>query len=53
MILEIELGSSFPTGQFLINGYSEPCRLAWNSQKDGIVFDMTEDILSELLGVEM
>ena len=27
MISETKLGNSFPTGQFLINGYSEPFRI--------------------------
>ena len=32
MISETKLDSSFPTGQFLINGYSEPFRNDRNSQ---------------------
>ena len=32
MISETKLDSSFPTGQFLINGYSEPFRIDRNSQ---------------------
>ena len=32
MILETKLDSSFPTGQFLINGYSEPFKIDRNSQ---------------------
>ena len=30
MILETKLDSSFPTGQFLVNGYSEPFRIDQN-----------------------
>ena len=32
MISETKLDSSFPTGQFLINGYSEPFKIDRNSQ---------------------
>ena len=32
MISETKLDSSFPTGQFLINGYSEPFRIDRKSQ---------------------
>ena len=35
MILETKLDSSFPTGQFLVNGYSEPFRIDQNSQGGG------------------
>ena len=37
MISERKLDSSFPTDQFLINGYSEPFRIDWNSQGGGIM----------------
>ena len=32
MILEARFDSSFPTGEFLINGYIELLRIDWNSQ---------------------
>ena len=55
MISETKLDSSFPTGQFLINGYSEPLRIDWKSQGggSGIILHVREDIPSKLLGVEM
>ena len=37
MISETKLDSSFPIGQFLINGYIEPFRIDRNSQGDGIM----------------
>ena len=52
MISETKLDSSFPTGQFLINGYSEPFRIDRNSQGGGIMLYVREDIPSKLVGVE-
>ena len=52
MISETKLDSSFPTGQFLINGYSEPFRIDRNSQGGGIMLYVREDIPPKLLGVE-
>ena len=52
MISETKLSSSFPIGQFLINGYSEPFRIDRNSQGGGIMLYVREDIPSKLLRVE-
>ena len=52
MISETNLGSSFPTGQFLINGYSELFRIDRNSQGGGIMLYVREHIPPTLLGVE-
>ena len=52
MISETKLDSSFPIGQFLINGYSEPFRIDRNSQGGGIMLYVREDIPSKLVGVE-
>ena len=52
MISETKLDSSFPIGQFLINGYSEPFRIDRNSQGGGIMLYVREDIPSKLLKVE-
>ena len=52
MISETKLDSSFPTGQFLINGYSESFRIDRNSQGGGIMLYVKEDISSKLLGAE-
>ena len=52
MISETKLDSSFPTGQFLINGYSELFRIDRKSQGGAIMLYVREDIPSKLLGVE-
>ena len=52
VISETKLDSSFPAGQFFINGYSEPFRIDRNSQRGGIMLYVREDILSKLLEVE-
>ena len=52
MISPTKLDNSFPIGQFLINGYSEPFRIDRNSQVGGIMLYVRGDILSKLLGVE-
>ena len=51
-ISETKLDSCFPTGQFLINGYSDPFRIDRNSQGGGIMLYVGEDIPSKFLGVE-
>ena len=38
MISETKLDSSFPTVEFLINGYNEPFRIDWNSKGDGLCY---------------
>ena len=43
MIWQTKLDSSFPIGQFLINGYSEPFRIDRNSQGGGIMLYERED----------
>ena len=43
-IQETKLDSSFPTGQFLINGYSEPYRLDRNRNGGGVMIYVREDI---------
>ena len=53
MISLTKLDSSFPTGQFLINGYSKLFRIERNSQGSGIILYVREDIPSKLLEVEM
>ena len=52
MISETKLDSCFPTGQFLINDYSDPFRIDRNSQGGGIMLYVGEDIPSKFLGVE-
>ena len=52
MISETKLDNSFPIGQFLINGYSEPFRIDRNSQGGGIILYVREDIPSKLVAIE-
>lgn len=49
MNLETKLVCSFPTGQFLINGFSETFKIDQNCQGDGIMLYVRKDILSKLL----
>ena len=44
-----KLESSFPSGQFLIDGYSEPYRLDRNRNGGGVMIYVREDIPSKLL----
>ena len=48
-IQETKLDSSFPSGQFLIDGYSEPYRLDRNRNGGGVMIYAREDIPSKLL----
>ena len=49
---ETKLDDSFPKGQFLIKGFTEPYRLDRNSQGGGIMLFIREDIPSKLLSIE-
>ena len=53
MILEEKVDSSFPAGQFLINGYSGPFSIDRNSQRCGVILHVREDIPSKPLETEM
>ena len=48
-IQETKLDSSFPVGQFLIDGYSEPYRLDRDRNGGGVMIYVREDIPSRLL----
>ena len=48
-IQETKLDASFPPGQFLIDGYSEPYRLDRNRNGGGVMIYVREDIPSKLL----
>ena len=52
MISETKNDDSFPLGNFLIGGFSEPYRLDCNSLGGGISLYVREDIPSNLLEVE-
>ena len=49
MISETKIDASFPTGQFLWNGYSTSFRLDCNAHGGGILLYVREDIPSKLL----
>ena len=52
MISETKLDESFPTSQFMINGFSAPFRLDRNDKGDGIILYIREDIPSKLVSTE-
>ena len=52
MLSETKLDSSFPEGQFLIPGYSEPYRIDRRSHGAGLILFVREDIPSKLLLTE-
>ena len=47
-IQETKLDSSFPSGQFILDGYSEPYRLDRNRNGGGVIIYVREDIPSKL-----
>ena len=47
MISETKLDSSFPEGQFLIEGYSKPHRIDHNCHGGGIMLYVRADIPSK------
>ena len=49
LISETKIDDSFPKGQFLIDGFSAPYRLARNYQGGGLMLFVREDIPSNLL----
>ena len=49
MISETKPDASFPTTQFLINGYTSPYRLDWNRKDRGILVYVRQDIPSKLI----
>ena len=53
MISETKLNESFPQGQFKISGFSRPFRLDRNSNRDGIMLFVREDIPAKLIFIEV
>ena len=49
IVTEIKLNSTFPTSQFMIDGYSEPYRFNRNKNGAGVLIYNREDIPSNLL----
>ena len=52
MISETKLDQSFPTNQFMINGFSAPFCLDRNDKGGGIILCIREDIPSRLVSTE-
>ena len=52
MILETKIDESFPVGNFLLPGFSVPCRSDRDSKGGGILLYVLEDIPSNLLSIE-
>ena len=52
VISEIKLDESFPTSQFMINGFSALFRLERNDKGGGIILYIREDIQSRLVSTE-
>ena len=52
MIPETKLDESFPKGQFLIKGFSEPYTLDRNSKGGGIMLLIRKDFPSKLMSIE-
>lgn len=54
MISEAKLDCNSPTTHVvLINGYSSPYRLKWNSKGEGILVYVQQDILLKLITVNL
>ena len=49
IVTETKLDSTFPTSQFVIDGYSEPYRFDRNRNVGGVLLYIREDIPSKLL----
>ena len=52
MISETKLDESFPTSQFMINGFSAPFRFDRNDKGGGIILYIREDIPSRLVSTD-
>ena len=52
IITETKLDKSFPSGQFLLHGYSEPFRLDRNQFSGGLLVFIREDIPCSILDVK-
>ena len=52
MISETKIDESFPKGNFLIEGFSTPCRLDCDPKGGGIMLYVRADIHSNLLAFE-
>ena len=53
MISETKIGSSFPSVQFHLEGYTTPYRLDINANGGGILLYIREDIPSKLLNTDL
>ena len=51
LIFDTTLDSPFPSGLFIIKGYSTPFRLNWNQNGGGLFLYAHEDIPCKIFGV--
>ena len=49
VLTETKLDNTFPTAQFLVNGFSEPCQLDRNRIGSGVIIYIREDISNKRL----
>ena len=49
VLTETKLDDTFPTAQFLVKGFSEPCRLDRNKNGGGVMIYIYEEIPNKLL----
>ena len=52
LVSETKIDDSFPIRKFLIDGFSTPYRLDWNSNGGGLMLFVREDIPSDLVEAE-
>lgn len=53
MVSETKLDDSFPTRQFLIKDFTEPCSLDKSGLVGEVLVYFREDILSKLLAIDI
>ena len=49
ILTEIKLDDTFPTVQLLLSGFSKPCRLGRNRNRENVLIYICENIQSKLL----
>ena len=49
MVSETKIGDTFPESQFLMKGFSTPCRLDWTAKCGGILLCIKQEIPSKYI----
>ena len=49
ILTEIRLVDTFPVVQFLVSGFSKPCKLGRNRNREGVLIYIRENIQTKLL----